>query len=344
MQNKIPEILFLREAELRKLVDLDQTSLASVEAAFTSLAAGNAEVPMPMHINVEEHHGELDVKSACIRGLDAFAIKIAAGFYDNKELGLPTSSGMMILINAKTGFPIALLLDNGYLTQVRTGLAGAIAAKYLAPKKIERVGIIGAGTQGRFQLRALQLVREFQRVLIFDRNVESAERYVGEVSAALKIRVERAESASELVQKSDVVVTSTPSRVPIVTASCLHKGLHITAMGADGPGKQELDPTIFGQADRVVCDRKAQCVRIGELQHAFRHGILTEHSEIVELGEITSGAKVGRRDDTEITVCDLTGVGVQDTAIAVLAYSLALKAQVGSMFDPSSAKAGCPPS
>jgi ornithine cyclodeaminase len=295
---------------------------------------------MPMHISVEEHEGELDVKSACIRGLDAFAIKIAAGFYRNKDLGLPNSSGMMVLISAQTGFPIALLLDNGYLTQVRTGLAGAIAAKYLAPDKTDTVGILGAGTQGRFQVRALQLVRQFRRVFIFDKTPESARRYADEMSGEMGLPVEVATSPAQLLEKSDLIVTSTPSRSPVLMLEWLHSALHITAMGADGPGKQELDPRILGRADRLVCDRKSQCVRIGELQHAFSAGILTEQSEIVELGEITSGTKPGRRNDEEITVCDLTGVGIQDTAIAVLAYRLALERGMGTEFDPSSANVG----
>jgi len=171
---------------------------------------------------------------------------------------------------------------------------------------------------------------------VYDRNLEAARHYAAEMSREIGVGVEVAANPSQLVEKSDLVVTSTASRAPMLMLESLRQGLHITAMGADGPGKQELDPKILGRADLMVCDRKSQCMRLGELQHALREGILTEQSEIIELGEITSGSKPGRSSENQITVCDLTGVGVQDTAIAVLAYNLAIEASMGTKFDPSS--------
>jgi ectoine utilization protein EutC len=318
----LPEIVVIREVQIREVVRIDIQALAVIEDAFVALATGKAIVPQPMHIEVAEHHGELDVKAAYVAGFSEFAIKVAAGFYDNSKKGLPTASGIMILVSSETGFPRAVLLDNGYLTQVRTAMAGALAAKYLAPQQISAVGVIGAGLQGRFQVRALRLVRHFGRVIVFDMVEELAERYALEMQSELNIEVAVARSVSEVVQSCNLVVTSTPSRSPFVLLEDVHACLHITAMGADGPGKQELDSRIFGRADRVVCDRKLQCFRIGELQHALSEGVVTENSDIVELGQIVAGQTFGRRRDTDLTVCDLTGVGVQDTAIAALAYRL----------------------
>lgn len=327
---KSPALTILTESDIRKSVGLDADSLAAIENAFAQLAEGKATVPAPMGIEVVDHHGEVDVKSAYLHGADAFAIKIAAGFYNNKELGLPTASGMMVLLSAETGFPKAVLFDNGYLTQLRTALAGAIAAKYFAPQKVDTVAVIGAGLQGRYQLRALRLVRKFTRAFVVSRTAESATKFAAEMSSELGLAITPARSIAEAIQLSDLVITATPSRAPLVLLEHLHAGLHITSMGSDGPGKQELDPQILRHVDRLCCDRKSQSFHSGELQHGLKYGAITEQSEILELGEVTSGRISGRRTDSEISVCDLTGVGIQDTAIALLAYHHALEAGLGT--------------
>ena len=182
MIKKSNTILILREEDLRKCVQLDAEVISEVEQGFAHLWEGNADVPPIIGIDVPESNGDLDIKTAHIHGLDSFAVKIASGFYDNPKLGLPVSSGMMVLISTTTGFPQAVLLDNGYLTQVRTGAAGAIAAKYLAPSKVKTVGMIGTGTQGRFQIMALSVVRQFERLLVYDADVSSIDRYIEEMT------------------------------------------------------------------------------------------------------------------------------------------------------------------
>jgi ornithine cyclodeaminase len=235
----------------------------------------------------------------------------------------------MVLLNATTGFPQALLLDNGYLTELRTGLAGAIAAKYLAREKLGTVGVVGAGMQGRYQVQSLRLVREFDKVLVFDTDTESVERYVDEMSTELGVEVTAADDVSDVVSSSDLVVTATPSREPFIKAEWIHPGLHITAMGSDGPDKAELDPEVLAHADIVVCDRKSQCALLGELHHALEAGYISEDAAL-ELGEIAAGDVDGRTGNQEVTVCDLTGVGVQDTAIALLAYKRAVQKGLGT--------------
>ena len=322
-------ILVLNESDIRSCVSLDEVALDEVTKGFTALAKGHVTLPPILRIDVKENHGEVDVKTAYIQGLDSFAIKIAAGFFENRKLGLPTGSGMMILINAQTGNPLAILLDNGYLTDVRTGIAGAIAAKHLAPKEVKIVGVIGSGMQARYQIRALKLVRDYSFLMVYGIVDDEVDKYIDEISKKLNIEVVRADSVESVVKESNLVVTTTPSKEPYLRAEWLHTGLHITCMGSDSEDKQELFPDVFAKADRIACDRKSQVFRLGELHHALEAGVVSEDGEIIELGELTSGANPGRQSKEQITVCDLTGVGVQDTQIARLAYQRAVEQGLG---------------
>jgi ornithine cyclodeaminase len=322
-------ITVLTEAELRSCVGLDEEVFSAVAAGFTSLSAGEVNLPPIVRIDIPEHRGEVDVKTAYIRGFEQFAIKIASGFFDNSRLGLPTGSGMMVLVSTKTGVPEAVLLDNGYLTDVRTAAAGALAARYLARERITTVGVIGSGVQARYQIRALKQVRDFRRLMVYSTTRQNADRYAAEMAVSLGVAVVPARDVRSIIRHSDVVVTCTPAREPFVRAEWLHPGLHITAMGADSEDKQELHAEVLGAADLLACDSRAQCFRLGELHHGLAAGIITEDDPIIELGELTSGQDPGRRNDEQITICDLTGVGVQDTAIALLAYGKAMEKGLG---------------
>jgi len=327
------EMRVLREAEIRQCVALDGRAIEAVGKGFAKLGTGEAVVPPVLALPVEENNGEIDVKSAYISGLESIAVKIASGFYGNSRLSLPTGSGMMVMLSSKTGFPQALLLDNGYLTDVRTAAAGALAARYLAREDVDTVGVIGSGAQARYQVRALALVRRFTRLLVYGITEEHVSRYASEMRSELGIDVVAKESAEQVVRGSDIVVTTTPSHEPYLRAEWMHPGLHITAMGSDAPGKQELYPDVFSSADVVACDRKSQCFKIGELQHALAAGIVNEATPIIELGELVLGRHPGRQRDEQISVCDLTGVGVQDTAIAHLALEEARGRGLGTIFN-----------
>ncbi|HEU5139320.1 MAG TPA: cyclodeaminase [Bacillales bacterium] len=304
------------EEEIRNHIDLTQEAIAEVENGFNRLQAGDTEMPPIMRIDVSDYNGEVDVKSAYVRGEEIFAVKLSSGFFDNYKLGLPSGNGLMVLINSRTGVPEAVLLDNGYLTDVRTAAAGAITAKYLAPERVRTAGVIGAGTQARFQMKALKQFRDFERILVYASSNRRIDEFAEEMKEALKVEVEAVDSAEKVVRESDAVVTTTPAKEPVLRAEWLHPGLHITAMGSDAEEKNELDPQVLAKADRLVCDVKSQCFRLGELHHGLEQGVITRDSEITELGEITSGNAKGRADPEQITVCDLTGTGVQDTAIA----------------------------
>lgn len=323
-------VRILTESELRRVVALDLAAVDAVEDGFRALAGGRVVMPPILSMEIADANGEVDVKTAYVPGVESFAIKVSPGFFDNPKLGLPSTSGLMILFSAKTGRVEALLLDNGYLTDVRTAAAGAVAARHLGRETCETAGVIGTGIQARLQMQALKLVRDFGHALVWGRDVDKANKYAEEMAPKLEVDVEVVESPETVVRASDIVITTTPARSPLVEAAWLHPGLHITAMGSDAAEKNELHPEVLARCDLLVCDRRSQCIRLGELHHAVEAGALPEDAGVVELGEITSGARPGRRTQDEVTVCDLTGTGVQDTAIATLAYRLARERGFGT--------------
>lgn len=329
----MPEMLILTEKELQGCVTLDEESLSAVEGAFSSLAGGHVVMPPILRLDVEDRHGEIDVKTAYIPGLDSFAVKMSPGFFDNPSKGLPSTNGLMVLFSAHTGLVEAVLLDNGYLTDVRTALAGAVAAKYLARDDVETVGVIGTGSQARYQVEALGLVRDFSRVLVWGRDSVKAEACAKDISNSLGVEAVACEQPEKVVAESMIVVTTTPATVPLVESGWLHPGLHITAMGSDAEHKNELDPAIISACDAFVCDTRAQSAILGELHHAIEKGAVPSDVEVTELGQLITGEQEGRRGPDDITVCDLTGTGAQDTAIARLAFQKALAATAGTKFE-----------
>ncbi len=325
----MPNATILTEDDLRSCVELDAETLTVVENAFRALGAGGVIMPPVLSMAIKDHHGEVDVKTAYVPGLDGFAIKISPGFFDNPQRGLPSLNGLMVLLDSETGIVRAVLLDNGYLTDIRTAAAGAVAAKHLAPAEIRTAGVIGAGLQAELQIRALKLVRDFSELVVWARNSGKSEAYALKMRSALGISVRVATTAEDVVQHADVLVTTTPARKPLIRRDWLHPGLHITAMGSDAPDKNELDPRILVEADRFVCDRNEQSRALGEMRTAIATGLLAADHVADELGEIVAGQKPGRRSDDETTVCDLTGTGVQDTAIATHAYRIAVECGLG---------------
>jgi ectoine utilization protein EutC len=322
----MPDIRILTEAELRKCVTLDLAAVAIVENAFRMLATAKVIMPPILSMEIPEEHGEVDVKTAYIPGLEGFAIKVSPGFFNNPTLGLPSLNGLMIVFSARTGLVQALLLDNGYLTDVRTAAAGAVAARHLAPSTIATAGVMGTGVQARLQIEAAHLVRGFKRVLVWGRDADKAEACAGDITARIGIPASAA-PAEDVVRESQLVITATPAREPILRAEWLHPGLHITAMGSDHAGKNEIEAEAIGRADLYVCDRVSQAERLGELRAARAGGFLNGAAP-PELGEIIAGAR-GRTSDEEITICDLTGTGAQDTAIATHAMKAATAAGAG---------------
>ncbi|MGX5846169.1 cyclodeaminase [Mesorhizobium sp. PL10] len=323
----------LTESELRKIVPLDLDAVACVENAFRALATLPVAMPPILRLDIPEHRGEVDVKSAYVPGIDGFAVKISSGFFDNPTLGLPSGGGMMVLLSAKTGVVEALLLDNGYLTDVRTAAAGAVAAKHLSRPDSSVAAIFGAGVQAGLQLEALMLVRPIAEARIWARDAVKAEATAGALREKLGILVRAEPDAATAVGGADIIVTTTPSTEPLIKAGFVSAGQHITAMGSDAEHKNEIAPAILRMADLYVADSAKQTRRLGELHHAIASGVMGADMEVTELGQIIAGEKHGRRSASDITIADLTGTGVQDTAIATLARDRARAAGSGTTFE-----------
>jgi ectoine utilization protein EutC len=315
------EVRILTETDLRTAVPLDLAAVDVVERAFAALASGKVAMPPILSMEIADANGEVDVKTAYIPGFDGFAVKVSPGFFDNPKLGLPSLNGLMILFSARTGLVEALLLDNGYLTDVRTAAAGAVAARHLAPE-VETAGVIGTGVQARLQMHAAHLVRPFSRVLVWGRDAGKAAACAADIGAALGIEAEPMTDPARLVAESQLVVTTTPAREPVLQADWLHPRLHITTMGSDQAGKNEIAPAALARADLYVADRVSQCARLGELRRAVDAGLMRA-DDVPELGQIVTGAQPGRTSPEATTICDLTGTGAQDTAIATHALSVA---------------------
>jgi len=326
------EITILTEAELRRLVPLDQAAIACVEDAFRALATKPVVMPPILRLDIKEANGEVDVKTAYVPGLDSFAVKISPGFFDNPRLGLPSVNGLMVLLSATTGILQAALFDNGYLTDVRTAAAGAVAARHLAREDAESAAILGAGVQARLQLKALMLVRPIKRARLWARDADKAAAAARALSDELELPVVPALSGLEAVKGADIVVTTTPASAPILMANWLEPGQHVTAMGSDAGHKNEIEPAAFSRLDRYVADRLSQTRLLGELHHALEAGSVADDAGFAELGAIIAATAFGRRSAGEITLCDLTGTGVQDTAIANLALARARAQHAGQRF------------
>jgi len=300
----------------------------AIEPAFASYSSGLAELPGVIHLNVPEHRGEIHVKAGHLRDQPFYAAKLSSGFYES----VPAYDGLVVAFDARDGSPAAFLIDHGFITDIRTGAAGGVAARHLAPSEVSTVAVIGSGVQARYQLDALAQVRGFEEVRVWGRSPERAAACVDELSTRERLpegcAYLVASSVEQAVEGADVVVTCTASTEPLVRAEWLKPGSHVTALGSDGPDKRELDVAILALADRLVCDSVAQCAAIGELHHAIDAGVVGE-ADAVELGQVIGGEEPGRSGPDQLTVCDLTGVGVQDVAAALLVMSRAAERGLG---------------
>ena len=315
-------IPIIEEAALRKVIT-PQVAVDAMREAFRADGEGRAHVPAVINLEVPAHHGEFHVKTALIDGVPHVAVKIASGFYDNPAKGLPSGSGLMAVFDATTGLPAALLLDNGFLTDIRTGAAGAVAAEVLAPATFSTVGMLGSGLQARYQVRCLRTVRAFTHIVAWSPDRLRLDAYIKEMKDD-GFDARAAATPETVCREADVLITATPSRTPLVQAEWLRAGQHVTALGSDSPGKQELDAGCLALADLLVVDRLTQCASFGELRHPLDAGLLRPDRVHAELGEIVAGMKPGRTTPLQITIADLTGVGFQDTAIASKAIDLVI--------------------
>lgn len=286
--------------------------ISIIEDGFVAYSSGRATIPPIGELLMD--NGEVHIKYGCINGDDYYVIKIASAFYDNPKIGLPSSNGMMLLFNQQTGEQACILQDEGYLTDTRTAVAGAIAAKYLAPENVEQIGILGTGTQARMQLQYLKKVTDCRKVLVWGRGLEQLTKYTNDMQDH-GFDIETTMNISDIPNTCNLIVTTTPSHQPLILGHDLQAGTHITAIGSDTPDKQELEPAILERADLVVADSIEQCMQRGEIYKAIEARIIRKDT-LVELGNVISGMAEGRTSNDQITVADLTGVAVQDIKIA----------------------------
>lgn len=307
----MPEIFNLEQIKTA-LQDVDVT--AAIEEGFVAYSRGDVVVPPVGELVFEDPPGDVHIKYGYIRNDDHFVIKVASGFYGNTALGLPQADGLMLVFSQKTAQLECILLDECHLTNVRTAAAGAVVARHLAPRTVERIGVFGAGVQGRMQVEALLPITDCREVIVWGTGSDELEAYRAAM-APHGLSIETTTVGDEIAATANLIITATPSHTPLLDVNQIRPGTHITAMGSDTREKNELDPAILGKADVVVADSIEQCLERGEVYQAIRAGELGEE-RVVELGDVIVNPDLGRTSDSQITVADLTGVAVQDIQIS----------------------------
>lgn len=313
----MPKVLELDE--IKRLIDVPKL-IQAIEDGFVLYSEDKVVVPPVGFLRFEQPPGSVHIKYGFVKNDDVYVLKMASGFNDNAALGLPVADGLILVFSQKTGHLEVILLDKAWLTDMRTAAAGAVVAKHLAPKKIDHIGIVGTGVQARMQLELLKDVVDSQSCFIWGRDPKKVQRTIEDLRANESIRawgleLKAAREIDELVSQCRLIVTTTSATKPLIRADQVRKGTHITAMGADDHGKQELEAELLARADRVVADSVSQCIDHGECFHAVKAKLIAE-SSILELGDVIKNPAIGRTREDQITVADLTGVAIQDIQIA----------------------------
>jgi len=309
--------------QIKQVIDqLDVTG--QIEEGFIAYSQNRVVVPPVGELIFDKPPGDTHIKYGYIKDDDYFVVKIASGFYENYKLNLPSSSGLMLLFSQKTGMLQSILIDDGYLTNVRTAVAGQIAARYLAPRTVKAIGVFGTGVQGRMQVEYLKPVTDCSKVFVWGRKQENLDGYRSAMEP-LGYTVQTTFDSEEITRQCNLIITATPSQKPLIQADQLMVGTHITAMGSDTAQKQELDCNILKQADIVVGDSIEQCLTRGEIFQAIKADCIAKQN-VIELGNVIANPDLGRRSDTQLTVADLTGVAVQDVQITKAVYTAIMAA------------------
>jgi len=311
----MPEIFNLEQIK-KALQGVDVTT--AIEEGFVAYSNGEVVVPPVGELVFHDPPGDVHIKYGYIKNDDFFVIKVASGFYDNVRLGLPQADGLMLVFSQKTAQLECILLDECYLTNVRTAAAGAVVARHLAPSHVERIGVFGAGVQGRMQVEALLPIVDCRDVIVWGTGEKELEAY-REAIAEHDLSIETTQTSDEIATTCNLIITATPTHTPLLSADQIRQGTHITAMGSDTEDKNELEPAILGKAEIVVADSIEQCLVRGEICHAIKAGELME-KDLVELGNVIADPGLRRASDSQITVADLTGVAVQDIQISKAVY------------------------
>jgi len=319
------QILWLNRKEVESLLDMNGT-LKVVEEAFRQHGLKKVQMPSKLYLYFKNHNGDLRTMPAYLEEQDITGVKIVNVHPDNPKKGLPTVMALVILNSTQTGAPLAIM-DGTYLTDMRTGAAGGIAVKHLARKNSKTVGFVGTGNQARTQLLAINEIIDIQEIKATSSSEKQTLDFKDYMEKLIECEITVKKTIKEVCD-CDILVTTTPSREPIVLEQWISEGTHINAIGADAPGKEELDPRILKRAS-IVVDDISQASHSGEINVPISKGLLTEKDIFCELGEVITGKKKARTKDSDITVFDSTGLAIQDIATANMVYQKALKENMG---------------
>lgn len=320
------DVLWLTEKEVKSLLTVDD-AIAAVQEAFLDHGLGRTQMPPKSYLYFSRHDGDLRTMPAYLEERDQAGVKVVNVHARNPQKGLPTVMALLVLSSPETGAPLAVM-GATHLTAMRTGAAGAIAARYLARPESRVVGMVGAGAQARTQLLGLSRLFKIERVIIFDRSQEHGRSFVEEARAFLDCSYRVTTDPQEACD-CDILVTTTPVRSPVIHESWVKPGTHINAIGADAKGKQELESSLTKKA-RVVVDDMAQAVHSGEVNVPISQGVITPEEIYAQIGEILAGKKPGRTGHEEITIFDSTGLGIQDVAAGFAVYRKAVQTGRGT--------------
>lgn len=317
--------LVLEKKDIEGLVSVRQSNEA-IESAFKECGLGRVQMPAKIYLYLDKYKGDFRAMPAYIEKLGRCSLKWVNSHLENKKYGLPAIMGIIILSDPGNGFPLCVM-DGTYPTSLRTGAAGAIAAKYLARKDSSIVALVGCGVQAKMQLISLQDIFRIKEVRVWGHERPYIDRFIKDMKKS-NLKLAGSKNIEDCVKGSDIVVTTTPSRKPLVKIEWLKKGAHINAIGADAEGKQELAPCILKKA-KVVVDSWEQASHSGEINVALSKRLINKSDIYADIGEIVTGKKKGRINNSELTVFDSTGLAVQDTAIADLIYRKAIRKKAG---------------
>lgn len=321
------ETILLNQSQISSLINMKEV-IESVETAYKVHAERKVQMPAKKYLFYKKFKGDLRIMPCFIRGMDESGVKNVNVHPDNpRKFGLPTVMAMIELVDPQTGFPISVM-DGTWITNMRTGAAAGVATKYLAREDSEILGLVGAGVQAATGLEAINEVTDIKEVKVSCRTCETRENFAKMVSEKYGIKAKAVDTIKEAVQGSDVLLTTTPSREPVVKSKWVDNGTHINAMGADAPGKQELDSHILQKA-KIFIDCWDQASHSGEINIPVHEGLVRRSDIVGKIGDVIIGSVPGRTDSEEITVFDSTGLAVQDIATAWTVYKKAVKQDIG---------------
>lgn len=320
-------VLLIRDSEARSLLNMNVV-LELVEKAFREKALGRVQMPPKTYLYYKKYDGDLRTMPSYLETLDISAVKVVNVHPNNKDHGLPSIMATILLIDPKTG-GIVSIMDGTWITAMRTGAASGIATKYLARKDSKSLGLVGLGVQAITQLMAITKVIHIEEVRVFDISLKAKDKFVQKIEKEYRgIKVITAKNVKDAILNVDIAVTTTPAKAPIVKNEYISPGTHINAVGADAPGKEELDPLIIKRS-KVVVDDIEQACHSGEINIPLRKGIIKSEDIYAELGEIIVKKKLGRENNGEVTVFDTTGLAILDAITADFVYKKAVQNNCG---------------